>query len=134
MADNKPGNFNFIDAASNNDVFQLAVETKRQEFEVVGQEQEFEVVSLARKQLAKLWGEFATLTSSSEISQSAHSSTQKVRLPPIQIQNFDGQYYLNWQPFQELFTELIILNDDVSLIEKLHYHILPRYSTTSAHR
>lgn len=84
------------------------------------QEQEYEVIGLARKHLARLLGDFARLTSSAGLPQPAQPSNQKIRLPPIQIRNFDGQYH-NWQAFQKLFTELVIHTNEISPIERLHY-------------
>jgi len=41
-------------------------------------------------------------------------------LPKITLPKFSGDYH-DWTPFRDLFTSLIVSNNDISAVEKLHY-------------
>ena len=57
----------------------------------------------------------------SEKSSSNNSNkSRSINLPPISLPTFDGDYH-HWQSFNDLFTALVINNQELSDIQRLHY-------------
>ena len=61
-----------------------------------------------------------TQIKSEKSSSNKSNESRSINLPTISLPTFDGDYH-HWQSFNDLFTALIINNQELSDIQRLHY-------------